>query len=352
MILAKLELGRILDGDDAFVLGDEAAQDVERGRLSRAGAAADHDVHLPAHTCAKKANHVLRDRSVFDQVIDGQRLFGELSDGHRRSTQRERRNDHVDAGPILEARVDHRRRLIDAAADAADDPVDDLHQLLVALERHRAQRQLAVLLDVDLLVAVDHDFGDVLAREQLLERSETEHVIDEDLDEAETIGPAHRDVLLGDHVVEQLGDTLADDLGWYGVGALGELLDEALVHLATQRHVSVDVATHLAQSGAHTAGAVQQGRGALRFRGGRRSLDLERPRRGRGSCRHRRRRDATGAILPAGRRERFSSVVRGAIRRPGGSRRRRRAGCGRRGSSLCFPLHSVEQRHESSNHLV
>ena len=43
----------------------------------------------------------------------------------------------------------------------------------------------------------------VLAREELLERSEAEHVVDEDLDEAQPVRPAHRDVLLGDHVVEQ-----------------------------------------------------------------------------------------------------------------------------------------------------
>ena len=163
------------------------------------------------------------------------------------SAQRQRRDDHVDTGSVLEPRIHHRRRLVDAPADAADDPVDDLHQLLVALERDRAERQLAVLLDVDLLVAVDHDFGDVLAREQLLERTETEDVVDQDLDEAQPVRPAHRDVLLGDHVVEQLGDALAHHLRRHRVGALGELLDEALMHLAAQRDVGVDVAAHLAQ---------------------------------------------------------------------------------------------------------
>ena len=117
------------------------------------------------------------------------------------------------------------------------------------------KRQLAVLLDVDLLVAVDHDFGDVLAREQFLERPETENIVDQDLDESKPIRPAHRDVLLGDHVVEQLGDALAHDLRGYRVGALGELFHETLVHLAAQRHVGIDVSSHLANPGRDIAPA-------------------------------------------------------------------------------------------------
>ena len=45
VLLAELELGRVLDGDDALVVGDERAEDVQRGRLSGAGAAAHHHVH-------------------------------------------------------------------------------------------------------------------------------------------------------------------------------------------------------------------------------------------------------------------------------------------------------------------
>ena len=44
VLLAQLELGGVLDGDDALVLGDEAGEHVERGRLARPGAAGDDDV--------------------------------------------------------------------------------------------------------------------------------------------------------------------------------------------------------------------------------------------------------------------------------------------------------------------
>ncbi len=60
MLLAELELGGVLDGDDAFVLGDEAAQDVERRGLSRAGATADHHVEPGTNARAEETNHVAR----------------------------------------------------------------------------------------------------------------------------------------------------------------------------------------------------------------------------------------------------------------------------------------------------
>src|SRR3972149_6661139 len=38
VLLAELELGRVLDRDDPLVFGDEGRQDVEERRLARAGA--------------------------------------------------------------------------------------------------------------------------------------------------------------------------------------------------------------------------------------------------------------------------------------------------------------------------
>src|SRR3546814_12404328 len=44
MALAELQLGRVLDGDEALAVVDEGRQHVEQGRLARAGATADQDV--------------------------------------------------------------------------------------------------------------------------------------------------------------------------------------------------------------------------------------------------------------------------------------------------------------------
>ena len=47
VLLVELELGGVLDGDDALVLGQVAGEDVEGRRLPRAGAAGDDDVEPP-----------------------------------------------------------------------------------------------------------------------------------------------------------------------------------------------------------------------------------------------------------------------------------------------------------------
>ena len=44
VLLLELQLGRVLDGDDALVVGDEAREHVEQRRLAGAGAAGDEDV--------------------------------------------------------------------------------------------------------------------------------------------------------------------------------------------------------------------------------------------------------------------------------------------------------------------
>ena len=49
VLLVQLELGGVLDRDDALVVGDERRQHVERGRLAGAGTAGDHDVEPAAH---------------------------------------------------------------------------------------------------------------------------------------------------------------------------------------------------------------------------------------------------------------------------------------------------------------
>ena len=46
VFLRQLQLGGVLDGDDALALGDERREDVQERRLAGAGAARDEDVQL------------------------------------------------------------------------------------------------------------------------------------------------------------------------------------------------------------------------------------------------------------------------------------------------------------------
>ena len=73
--------------------------------------------------------------------------------------------------------LDHRRALVDPAADLADDPLTDIHQLGVVPEADIGPLDLAVHFDKDVVGAIDHDIGDIVTRQQGFERAEAQHVI-------------------------------------------------------------------------------------------------------------------------------------------------------------------------------
>src|SRR3954453_15057523 len=76
-----------------------------------------------------------------------------------------------------EARVHHRGGLVDAAPDLRDDLVDDAEQVRVVDERGVGDLELAVALDVDAVVVVDHHLGHGVVAEQGLERPVAEDVV-------------------------------------------------------------------------------------------------------------------------------------------------------------------------------
>ncbi len=118
-----------------------------------------------------------------DQLVERQLLLLELADGERGAVDRERRRDDVDAAAVGEARVADRARLVDAPADGADDALADVHELRVVAELDVGEDDLAGGLDIDLAVPVHHDVGDVVARDQRLERAEPEDVVADVVDE-------------------------------------------------------------------------------------------------------------------------------------------------------------------------
>jgi hypothetical protein len=93
---------------------------------------------------------------------------------------------------------------------------DDVQDLLVVLEGHVREDQLALLLHEDLVRGVDHHLGDVFLVEQLLQRPEAAHVVQRDLDDVLDVGALQArialPVLLEDgaaRLVEPLQEELA-----------------------------------------------------------------------------------------------------------------------------------------------
>ena len=119
VLLAQLQFGGVLDRDDALVARDERRQHVQRRRLARAGAAADEDVQPAAHAGREQVRRRGGHRAEVDEIVDVERVGGELADRQHRAVERDRRQHRVDAAAVGQARVDHRARLVDAASDPA-----------------------------------------------------------------------------------------------------------------------------------------------------------------------------------------------------------------------------------------
>ncbi|MGY4382114.1 hypothetical protein ACVWZ3_009753 [Bradyrhizobium sp. i1.3.6] len=135
---------------------------------------------------------------------------------------RQRRHDGVDAGAVGEARVADRRGFVDAPADLADDALADVEELLVVAEADTGALDLAGDLDVDGVGAVDHDVGDVVARQQRLQRAVAENVVADIVEQLFLLGDRHHDVLDRDDLVDDVADFLARGLG-VELGELGEV---------------------------------------------------------------------------------------------------------------------------------
>ena len=108
VLLLQLQLDRVLDGDDAFVVRDERGEDIQQGGLAGAGTTGDDDIQPGLDTGFKQLGHGRGEGVESDQVIHRQRDGGELPDGQRRAVDREGRDDGVDARSVLQPGVNQR----------------------------------------------------------------------------------------------------------------------------------------------------------------------------------------------------------------------------------------------------
>ena len=202
--LIELQLGGILDRHDPLVVRDRRRERVQQRRLPRAGTTRDEDVQLRLDAPLEEVDRLLAQRAEVDHVLEAEALARELADREQRPGQRERMDDRVDTRAVRQARVDHRRRLVDAPSDLGDHPVDDAAEVRVVREAHRRLVQPALTLDPDLARPVDHDLRDGVVREEALERPVAEDVVG-DL-RREPLAVVSRDAGLAGEVAPDVGD--------------------------------------------------------------------------------------------------------------------------------------------------
>ena len=177
VILLELQLGRVLDGHDALVLGHVARQTVEQRGLARAGTAGDEHVELRPDDAFHELGHLGGQRVEADQVGHFQRVLGKLTNGERRPVDGQGRDDRVDARAVQQAGVAQGLGFVDAAADHGHDAVDDLAQVVVVLEPGRGQLQQARALHVDLIVTVDQDIVHRGVLDEGFQRSQADDLV-------------------------------------------------------------------------------------------------------------------------------------------------------------------------------
>ena len=149
MRLLQLQFGGVLDGDQALLLRDERRQRVEHRGLAGAGAARDDRGDARLHGGGQQLGHLRLDRADLDQLVQVERLLGELADRDQRAVDADRPHRDVDARAVEQARVAERMRFIDPAADRRDDLVDDAQQMRLVLEAAGHRLEQAVALDED-----------------------------------------------------------------------------------------------------------------------------------------------------------------------------------------------------------
>ncbi len=160
----------------------------------------------------QQRRHLLAHRPHRNQIAHLERVLGELADGEDRAVQRQRGDDHVDARPVQEASIHHRRGLVDAAPDLRHDAVDDPPQVFLGEEAGTGAHDDAVALDVDVVGAVDHDLGDGGVGQELLDGAEAHHVTSDVTDQTlrlllrqRRVGLGQEGADLGDHHRVELG---------------------------------------------------------------------------------------------------------------------------------------------------
>ncbi len=111
---------------------------------------------------------------------------------------------------------------VDPTADLADDALADVQELLIVAEPDAGLLDLAFDFDVGGAGSVHHDVGDVVAREQRLERPVAEHVVADVVEQLFLLGDRHDDVLDRDDLVDDVADFLARGIG-VELGELSEV---------------------------------------------------------------------------------------------------------------------------------
>jgi hypothetical protein len=129
-----------------------------------------------------QVEHLARERAESDEVF-GRQPHAKAANRQHRTRERKRRDDGVDAAPVGQAGVNHRRHFVDAPADAGRHALDNHHQVRIVGEDNVALLQEAVALEVNLARPIDENVADRRIVHRAFERPESERLVHDFVDE-------------------------------------------------------------------------------------------------------------------------------------------------------------------------
>ena len=130
----------------------------------------------------------------------------ELTNGKRSTIERQRRHDDIHTRAVWQARVAYRARFVDAPANLANYALTNVQELLVVGKTHVRFLNLAVDLDVGRARAIDHDVGNIVARQKRLQRAVTQNVVADILEQFLLLRDRHNNVLDLDDLADDIAD--------------------------------------------------------------------------------------------------------------------------------------------------
>ena len=147
--------------------------------------------------------------TIANQFFKRERAFGEFPDGDQRAINGNRGDSRVHTRAVQKACIDKRLGFIHPATDGRYDPVYNAQQVVIVAKANRGGLQLAVSLDIYLLIAIDQDIGDGLVFEEWFDRAKAGHLVINRRRKLGDFGGVHGNALFPHHFTHETCDLIS-----------------------------------------------------------------------------------------------------------------------------------------------
>ena len=177
ILMTEFQFRRILHRNDPLLLRDELRKNIQKRRLSGSGSSGHQNVPAGPNRLPEKQRHRTGQTAEPDQILVRQFFRRELPDRDQRTVKRQRRDDRIHPGPVLQSGIHHRRRRVDVPSQRLHNPLNDGLKMDLPVEFCRGPVEQSPAFHKNLFRTVDHDLRNIRVAQQRRERSQTDQII-------------------------------------------------------------------------------------------------------------------------------------------------------------------------------